>query len=392
MEIKGTQVLEKLINSNRRFILSVGSSRSSKTFSVYQWVLIYCLKNKNRGKTVSMIRRSFPSLKRSLLREFINYIDTMGLYSERKHNKSSQIIELFGCYVEFFSLDNYEKVKGAKRDVAYLNEITEIDYEPANQVFLRTTEKIIMDMNPSDTNHWVWNMKSRGDVDYIHSTYKDNPFLEEDVVKQIESYKDLDENYWRIYGLGLPGISTTTIFPNWTTWVDSDLEGKEILQTNWGLDIGFHNQSALCRVIETPDGFWVKEFLYKSKLITSELIQAISDLGITDLIWVDSARPDIIEDLKRVRVLAKGADKSVNQGILHLKSKKLYIHEDSDNLIDELKFYRWKSSGEVVLDEPVKIKDHLMDAMRYATYSSRLKQSKGVPFLLKGDDRKRYFN
>jgi phage terminase large subunit len=391
MEIKATKVLEKLLSSEKRFILSVGSSRSSKTYSVYQYVLLYCIQHKGEGKWISMIRRSFPSLKRSLLREFIQFIDELGLYSAKIHNKSSQVIELYGNYVEFFSLDNFEKVKGSKRDVAYLNEITEIDYEPANQVFLRTTEKIIMDMNPSDTFHWVWDMRNREDVDYIHSTYKDNPFLEPDVVRQIESYKEVDENYWRIYGLGLPGISTTTIYSHWKTYKEHELKEKHIINECYGLDIGYNHKTCLVRLREGEDGLYFNEEIYSSGLTTGDLLDLITSKGLRDNIFCDSARPDIIEDLRRRRLLAKGAEKAVKEGILYLKSKPIYIEENSTNLLEEIKHYRWKSAGEVILDEPIKLNDDGMDAMRYAAYSSRKKQSVGVPFYTTTNEQKRYF-
>jgi phage terminase large subunit len=361
--------------SNKRFILSVGSSRSSKTYSVYQYILLYCAENQNQGKWVSMIRKSFPSLKRSLLREFIEFLSSFGLYSEKVHNKSSQVIELYGNYIEFFSLDDYEKVKGSKRDLAYLNEITEIDYEAANQVFLRTSEKIIMDMNPSDTFHWVWKMRERDDVDYIHSTYKDNPFLPEDVVKQIESYKEVDENYWRIYGLGLPGISQTTIYSHWQTYKKVELEKKNQITTCWGLDIGFNHKTALIKMTECDDGLYFEESICASGLTTGDLLQEIEKRGIKDFIFCDSARPDIIEDLRRKRILAKPAEKAVKEGILYLKSKKIYIEESSHNLIEEIKHYRWKSAGELILDEPIKIDDDAVDAMRYAAYSNHKSKS-----------------
>jgi phage terminase large subunit len=345
------------------------------------------MKHGGEGKWISCIRKSFPSLKRSLLREFIIFLTELGLYSEKKHNKSSQIIELYGNFVEFFSLDNYEKVKGSKRDVAYLNEVTEIDYEPANQVFLRTTEKIIMDMNPSDTFHWVWAMRERGDVDYIHSTYKDNPFLEENVIRQIESYRDVDENYWRIYGLGLPGVSQTTIYSHWMTY--REVAG-EMIGTCYGLDIGFNHKSSLIQLIETTEGLFFKEAIYSSGLTTGDLLDLIQKLEIKDTIYCDSARPDIIEDLRRRRILAKPAEKAVKEGILHLKSQKIWIDEGSLGLLEEIKHYRWKSAGEVILDEPVKIQDDAMDAMRYAAYSSRKKQSRGVPFFTDTTNDKRH--
>jgi len=391
MQIKATKVLKKMKASEQRFILSVGSSRSSKTYSVYQWILLYCVENQNKGKWISCIRRSFPSLKRSILREFVKFLQDMELYSDKKHNKSSHVIELFGNYIEFFSLDNYEKVKGAKRNVAYLNEITEIEYEPANQIFLRTTEKVIMDMNPSDTNHWVWEMRKSDDVDYIHSTYKDNPFLEPDVVKQIESYKEVDDNYWRIYGLGLPGISTTTIYSHWKTYKENELNEKHIINQCFGLDIGYNHKTCLVRLRETKDGLYFTEEIYSSGLTTGDLLDLITSKGLKDNIYCDSARPDIIEDLKRKRLLAKGAEKAIKEGILYLKSKPIYIDENSTNLLEEIKHYRWKSVGEVILDEPIKLNDDGMDAMRYAAYSSRIKKNGGIPFYLENERKKPYF-
>lgn len=390
MEIKATGVLKKMIATDKRFILSVGSSRSSKTYSIYQWIWLWCLERKGQGRWISIVRKSMPSLKRSVLREFISFLESIGEYSDRVHNKSSQIIEVQGNFVEFFSLDNYEKIKGAKRDVAYLNEVTEIDYEAANQIFLRTRERIIMDMNPSDTFHWVWNMREREDLEYIHSTYLDNPFLEPQEIAQIESYREVDENYWRIYGLGLPGVRQTTIYSHWTTFRDAG----DIISTNWGLDIGYNHKTALIKCQERADGalLFTEEFV-SSGLTTGDIISEIERREIKGHIWCDSARPDMIEDLRRKKILAKGAEKAVSEGIIYLKSKKMLIHEESTSILEELRHYRWKSAGELIGDEPVKINDDCMDAMRYAAYSSRSKTSRGVPFKVseKSDDKKRYF-
>jgi len=385
MEMTSTKVLKEMLKTDKRFILSVGSSRSSKTYSVYQWIILYCAQHSGGGKWISCVRKSFPSLKRSILREFIALLTELNLYSVKKHNKSSQVIELFGNFVEFFSIDDYEKVKGSKRDVAYLNEITEIDYEAANQIFLRTNEKIIMDMNPSDIHHWVWNMKDNPECHYIHSTFKDNPFLPQSVINQIMSYKDADENYWRIYGLGLPGVSQTTIYTHWEL-TDDIPEECEIC---WGLDIGFNHKTALIQLFQTENHLHFKEVISASGMTTGEILDKIQSLNIKDMIWCDSARPDIIEDLRRRRILAKGADKRVSEGIMYIKSKKVTIDSNSHSLIDEIKRYRWKSAGELILDEPVKVEDDCMDAMRYAAFSSKKKQSNGVPFQISDDDKKR---
>jgi len=371
LTLKATPVFEKIIDANTRFILSVGSSRSSKTYSTFQYILVYCSQHKNQGKWISFIRKSFPSLRKTLLREFVKFLTDYGLYNPTKHNKTEQIIELFGNYIEFFSLDNEAKVRGAKRDVAYLNEVNEIDYESANQIFMRTTEKLILDMNPSDSNHWAWEYKNNPNSTYIHSTYKDNTFLEKSLVDQIESYRELDENWWRIYGEGLPGINEATIYTKWREYKNLP---QGIIDTTYGLDIGYNHASSLIKCSTTEDANYFEEIIYERHLTTEDLVNRIKDLNINQMIYVDSARPDLIQSLRREGIAANPADKKVKEGIDYIKSKKLFIQEESVNLIKEIRNYKWKTAGEIILDEPVKINDDAVDALRYSAFSNRNKE------------------
>lgn len=371
LEMKATPVFEKLIDSKTRFILSVGSSRSSKTYSTFQYILYYCILNEGKGKWISFIRKSFPSLRKTLLREFIQFLNVYGLYSANKHNKTEQVIEVFGNFVEFFSLDNDLKVRGAKRDIAYLNEVNEIDKASANQIFMRTTERIIMDMNPSDARHWSWEYKTLDNSTYIHSTYKDNTFLEKSIVEQIESYKILDENWWRIYGLGLPGINEASIY---TKWLEYKTEPLDVYDVTYGLDIGYNHPTALVKCSQTESANYFEEILYERHMTANDIVERIKSLNITSMIWVDSARPDIIASLRQEGIAANPADKRVKEGIDFVKSKPIYIHEDSVNLIKEMRNYKWKTAGEIILDEPVKIEDDAVDALRYACYSNRNKE------------------
>lgn len=379
LEIKATPVLGKLLKSEKRFALSVGSSRSSKTYSMLQWIVLECVKNPNKGIYISVVRASFPSLRRTVYREFVDLLKELKLYSEDRHNKTEHVIELCGNYVEFFSLGDSQKVRGAKRTYLYLNECNEIDYESAQQLFLRTTDRVFMDQNPSDAWHWSFKMKDREDVDYIHSTYKDNPFLTEATIKQIESYKDTDENFWRIYGLGLPGFATTTIYSHWKEYKESDVEvfsedGKKQPHYDtfcYGLDVGYGHAMAMTKCEFKDDTVWVEEIVYRSGLTSMDLIALMNDLGVDRFadIWVDAAAPAMVEDLKRAGYNAKSADKSVKEGIDMIKSKKLNINVNSVNLISEMRRYQWKSKDEVIIYEPVKVNDDLVDAMRYAIWN-----------------------
>lgn len=379
LKIEATGVLKTILKSEKRFVLSVGSSRSSKTFSMLQWIVLECAKRQDEGIYISIVRKSFPSLRRTVYREFVDLLKQFGIYSEKNHNKTEHTINVFGNYVEFFSLSDSQKVKGAKRNYLYLNEVDEVDWESAQQLFLRTTERIFMDENPSNIWHWSMKMKDKPDVDYIHSTYKDNPFLSEATIKQIEGYKDIDENFYRVYALGLPGYSITTIYTHHKEYKEDDIliyseDGK--LQPFYddyvyGLDVGYGHQMAMTKCYFKDDTVWVEEVIYMSGLTSNDLVKLMKDLKINkdkDM-WVDAAAPSMIEDLRRAGYNAKSANKSVKEGIDLIKSKKLMISSSSVNLINELRKYQWKTKNEEIIYEPVKVGDDLCDAMRYGIWN-----------------------
>lgn len=382
LQIRATPVLNKLLKTTKRFVLSVGSSRSSKTYSMMQWIVIECAKRKGEGIYISVVRSSFPSLRRTVYREFVDLLKELNLYDENRHNKTEHVIELFGNYIEFFSLNDSQKVRGAKRNILYLNEANEIDWESAQQLFLRTTERVFMDENPSDIWHWSMKMKERDDCEYIHSTYKDNPFLTEATIKQIESYKDVDENFYRVYALGLPGYSITTIYTHFVEYGDTDLylidksvpdQTKIPLYEDfcYGLDVGFSHAMVLTKCYFKEDTVWIEEVIYRSGLTTADLIKLMKDEGIDPNkdIWVDAAAPTVVEDLRRAGFSAKSADKSVKEGIDLIKSKKVFINENSTNLINEVRRYSWKTKGEQIIYEPVKVNDDGCDSFRYAIWN-----------------------
>ena len=378
LDIKATKVLDKLLKTQSRFVLSVGSSRSSKTYSMLQYIVLYCAKHKGEKKYFSVVRKSFPSMRRTVYREFIDLLKEYEIYEDAKHNRTEHTIEIFGNIVEFFSLNDSQKIRGAKRDMLYLNEVNEIDYESAQQLFLRTTERIFMDENPSDIYHWSMKYENREDCDYIHSTYKDNPFLTRATIHQIESYKDTDQNMYRVFALGLPGYSITTIYTHYKFYDDEELHLKQDGRTTaiyddfvYGLDIGYSHAMALVKCYFKDEMVWVEEVISESGLTSADLISMMrsADINKDKHIWCDAAAPAMVEDLRRAGFNAKAADKSVKEGIDMIKSKRLFINNNSIKLIEELKRYSWKTKNEQIIYEPVKVFDDLCDAMRYGIWN-----------------------
>lgn len=377
LELQHTPVFTKnfdaLNNDDIRFIVNQGGSRSSKTYSLCQMIIVYCLTTPN--KMVSIVRKTFPILRGTVMRDFIEVMRELNLYEERKHHKTEQIYHFDnGSQVEFFAADNEQKLRGRKRDILWVNESNELNFEEFTQLNMRTADKLIFDFNPSENFHWLYDLISRPEAILIHSTYKDNPFLPESQVKEIENLIMYDESYYKIYALGEKGTGKTTIYTHYKHYENL----PEITDTVYGLDFGFNHPSALIEMNWIDNICYVKEIIYKEGLTSTDLIKTMNELDVSKKkeIACDSARPEIIEDLRRAGYNAKPAIKDVKDGIDSVKSSGLFIHKESLNLIKEIASYKWKTNGDLILDEPVKVYDDAMDAMRYAIHWWKSKHKK----------------
>lgn len=384
LELKTTTVFSKtkdaLYNDNVRFIIEQGGSRSSKTFSIMQLIIVYCLTEPN--KCVSIVRKSFPSLRGSVMREFFELMKALDIYRVRQHNKTENVYTFDnGSFVEFFAVDDEQKLRGRKRDILYANEANELNSEEFTQLNLRTSTKLIFDFNPSESFHWLYDLISRENAVLIHSTYKDNPFLSKHQYEEMEYLKNVDENYYRVYALGEKGIGKTTIYSHWKYYE----EKPETKETIYGLDFGFNVPTSLVEISTIDNKYYCKEVIYKEGLTSTDLINQMNAKMISkkNEIICDSARPEIIEDLKRAGYNAKSAIKDVKDGIDSVKSSELFISKESLNLHKELTAYKWKTNGDIILDEPVKVYDHACDAMRYAIHWHKQKNKRANPNFFK---------
>ena len=378
LELQHTPVFSKnfdaLNDEKVRFIINQGGSRSSKTYSLCQMMIVYCLTTP--GKMVSIVRKTFPILRGTVMRDFIEVMRELDLYEEKNHHKTEQIYHFpNGSQIEFFAADNEQKLRGRKRDVLWVNESNELNFEEFTQLNMRTADKLIFDFNPSENFHWLYDLISRPEAILIHSTYRDNPFLPESQVKEIENLIMYDESYYKIYALGEKGTGKTTIYTHWKHYEHL----PEIKETYYGLDFGFNHPTALIEVNIIDNTCYVKEIIYKEGLTSTDLIKMMDELQISKKkeIACDTARPEIIEDLRRKGYNAKSAIKDVKDGIDSVKSSGLLIHKESINILKEISSYKWKVNGDILLDEPVKVYDDAMDAMRYAIHYWKSKNKKG---------------
>lgn len=375
MKIQTNKVFHSLQKSNKKIIAHQGGTRSGKTYNILLWIIFdYC--HKNESKIITICRNTFPALRATVMRDFFEIIKKHNLYKEQDHNKTNSEYLLFGNLIEFISLDQPQKVRGRKRNLLFCNEANELTYEQWNQLLFRTEDRIIIDFNPSDEFHFIYDkVIDREDCDFYITTYKDNPFLDKTLVEEIERLRDTDEQYWQIYGLGLRGISKASIF--------TFKEGKqpeEAELVGYGMDVGYSvDPTSLVVVYKLDYTLYIKELLYRTMMTTNDIHNEIKD--IKNYIYVDSAEPRLIEELRRmgnmVRPTLKGQD-SIRAGIDLLKRYKLVIDPDSHNLIREMRNYKWQEdrTGKL-LNKPVQANDHTIDALRYAVYNILSKPNYG---------------
>lgn len=381
--IKTSKIYRELLEAESankyNIILLEGGSRSSKTWSIFQFFIIKALQGERFDVTIS---RAYLQLAKDTILEDLKemwYMYDLPLTPDININRSTQKYNILNGEFLFWGLDKPRKAHGKKQKYAWMNEVMEIPNKAVlDQLEMRTTDLIIIDYNPSDDAHWVFDLKKRPDVKTLHSTMLDNPFLEEKIVNKIKGYEPTEENIkngtadsymWDVYGLGKPAKLKGVVFNNWEK-VETIPEKAQFL--GYGQDFGFTNDPATLIALYRYDGavYW-DELLYKKELTNDDLIKEYERLGVkrNELIIADSAEPKSIEEIRRANYRIGGADKgrdSVRHGISLLKGYKMYVTERSVHLEQELRKYKWKEdkTGKPTQD-PIDDFNHCIDAMRY---------------------------
>jgi len=364
MRIKTTKVFQDLLDSTKRVNVFQGSSRASKTYNILIYFVYKLLQEDN--KTLSVVRKTLPALKGSVLRDLKEILLMFDVYDQEKWHSVDGYFELGTNIIEWFSVDDETKLRGRKRDYLFINEGTEVSYDEYIQLILRTSGLVVIDLNPSLWKSWIYDLEGQDDVQYNMVTYKDNPFLPQVQVDEIEKLKERDPNLWRIFGLGLKGVPTKMVFTHQQIYVDLP-QGAKLL--GYGIDFGFNDPSTLVKVSKFNDNIFCEEMLYLKNVTITDFIYKIKDLGInlSDDFIADSASPQSIEELRRSGINCKPVKKnSILHGIDMIKRSNFFIHGFSKNLQEELQSYIWKTDKNGNnLDEPVDSDNHLIDGIRY---------------------------
>jgi phage terminase large subunit len=376
--IQTNKVFRHLEESTAKIVVQQGGTRSGKTFNILLWIIFaYC--QRNEGKIITICRKSFPALRGTVMRDFFTILKDHDIYSEDYHSKTANEYRINENTIEFISLDMPQKIRGRKRDLLFANEANELTQEDWTQLLFRTNEKVILDYNPSEEFHWIYDqVLPRADVEFYQTTYKDNPFLGDVIKEEIERLKQVDENYWRVYGLGERGQARSLVY-TFSTTKEIPKEAKLI---SYGLDFGYSSDpTSLVRTYILGDDMYVDELLYRTGMTNQDIANEMKSLGLdrSNEIYADSAEPKSIEEIYRMGWNVKPTIKgSINIGIDIIRRYKLHATEGSFNLIKELRNYKYiEDKNGHMTNKPVDNFNHALDALRYSVVNKISKSHLG---------------
>jgi phage terminase large subunit len=365
-----TTAINKLRKLKKRTKIVQGSSSAGKTYGILAILIDTATKNSNLE--ISVVSETIPHLRRGCIKDFLKLMMWTNRMNESNWNKTLLTYTFAnGSYIEFFSADQENKIRGARRDVLYINECNNLHFETYHQLSIRTNKEIWLDYNPS-AEFWAHTeLMNEPDSDFIIITYKDNEALNEAIINEIEKAKEKGktsnywENWYKVYGLGQLGSVQGTIFSNWQQ-IDTIPNDARLLGI--GLDFGYSVDPTACiGIYKYNDSFILHELIYQKELSNKNIFDMIRNEP--TMVICDSAEPKSIAELQSYGLKCMGALKgkdSILHGIQLIQQQNLLVTKHSTNLIKELRSYVWATDrNNKPTGEPIEIHNHLMDAMRY---------------------------
>lgn len=398
-----------------RILVLQGGARSGKTYSIIDF-LLYIVQTYT-GLTISIVRETLPSLKATILRDFKERAIFYGLWEENNFNKTDLEYKIGGNLIEFFSVDNEQKVRGRKRQLLWINEANEITKDKYLQLLIRLEGVVVMDYNPSMAYHYIYDdVLTRKDCAYIITTYRDNPYLPLPIIKEIERLQEVDKENWRIYGEGRRANIRAGVILDW--WEKG--RGSADLPFWYGVDFGFVNDpTAIVRISynEKKQEIYLIEIAYQKELSNSDIARIIKqdikerkhiikqseegdiwvengrvrdsigmdvDINSSDLpevesirdldipIYCDIAEKKSIAELRMLGLSAYGSIKGKNSIVTQLSYLRYFkIFYTGENIETEVQRYSWKKRKDEAEFEntPIDAFNHLIDAARYGIYT-----------------------
>lgn len=348
-----------------------GGTAAGKTVGIIE-VLIDQAQRDETPTVTSVVSESFPHLKRGVMLDFLSIMQQQGYFQDKSWNKTDSTYTFPNkSKIEFFSVDQPDKVRGPRRDRLFINEANNVPYETFDQLEVRTKEFIFLDWNPV-SDFWFYDkVANRSDAEIIILTYKDNEALDQRIIDSIEMRKDR-KGWWQVYGEGQLGEVEGKIYSGWE--IIDEVPRNARLERG-GLDFGYTNDpSAVVYVYRYDGGFIWDEVLYSYGQSNRRIADAILAQPVSNILIVaDSAEPKSIDEIKGYGVnivgAAKGKDSVLNT-IQLVQDQKISLTKRSVNLIKEYRNFLWETDKDgKILNIPERTYKHGMDAGGYAMAS-----------------------
>ncbi len=364
-----TTAIRKILNLKKRIKIIQGGTSAGKTFGIIPVLIDKAARHE--GLEISIVAETIPHLRRGALRDFLKIMKWTGRFFEDRFNKSLLRYEFAnGSVIEFFSADDSSKLRGARRDILYINECNNVTFDSYNELAIRTRKEVYLDFNPAN-EFWVHTeLKDEPDSDFLILTYKDNEALDQSIIEQIEKNRDKAKtssywaNWWKVYGEGQLGMLEGVVFSNWK---QIDTIPSEAKLLGIGLDFGYTNDpTAIIEIYNYNGQRIVNELVYQTGLLNSEIAKLLPKHV---PVYADSSEPKSIDEIKRFGITIKGVTKgkdSINYGIDVIQRQEYLVTANSGNLIKELRSYVWDTDKQGKrLNKPINFNDHAIDAFRY---------------------------
>ena len=368
MSLQITTAVRKIEALKKRIKIIQGGTSASKTFSILTLLINKAMHYNNLE--ISVVAESIPHLRRGAVRDFTKIMKWTNRFIDTSFNKSLLKYEFAnGSFIEFFSADDSSKLRGARRDILYINECNNVSFESYNELSIRTKREIYLDFNPSN-EFWVEEIKEDSEADFIILTYKDNQALDEGIVQQIEKNRlkaktsTYWRNWWKVYGLGEIGMLEGVIFSNFKI-IDTIPSDARLIGI--GMDFGYTNDpTSIIEVWKFNEKRILNEIVYQTGLLNSNIAKLLPK---NVPVYADSAEPKSIRTIQLEGITIKGVTKgkdSINYGIDVMQREDYLVTSNSTNLIKELRSYCWDTdkTGKR-LNKPIDNFNHAIDAVRY---------------------------
>lgn len=374
MNLRVSPVFWANLRSNTRYTVNEGGARSGKTYSILQ-VLIYIALS-NKGKIIDIVRKTQRELRDTVMIDFFEILNSMGLYNARQHNRTNLEYVLNGNLFRFIGLDKAQKKRGSKRHILYCNEANGLTLEDWIQLSIRTTERIFIDYNPSE-EFWVdKQVIDRGPekTTLIHSTYLDNyDFLPKEQIEEIENLIKVDDFYYQVYALGkrapLKGKIYTKLNKITEQVYDDVFEDVKF----YGLDFGYEHATVLTEIKWAAEQTWEKAVYFEKHKTDDQLIEWMNKEGISQTLSIcaDPAYPASIAKLRDAGYQVRKAKKDIRDGIHFCQAIKRNIVDTPNDYYKQNNMYKYRQTPDGhVIEEPVKRDDDAPDAFRYGAYTT----------------------